>query len=369
MDVTNAVEQGQIADTLVAPIDHGEETENQTSTEAVESPEVEEQPVKQAEQLEEEPDDWLPEEQEKVFPDEVLLRYAQRYGRDENWLSDPLNRQLIVDKINTDIYLRERQNQEEFEPEQEQIQQERLTPQPIPVPQWLNNATQFVRANQLNHPEVAQAFAKNFMAAFGVNDMPKDVNAEALAETFSVFGMNLINSLIPMWLQAPSPEDGQNMFQYFVGQHYPNLSRVDDYAGYENVWEQMRQTDPRYLQLPDFGSKEFRNQTRELAKNFAGSPEQFERMVFTDQHGRPLPKAQNAQYKYQMLANMMLGQKPDPAMMKKAVATGQKLARQSQVRKQAGNLGAGQSKQQISSGEDDFFSNPASWSNYLDKAL
>ncbi len=49
---------------------------------------------------------WLPGEQQKVFPDEVIAKYAKRYGYTEEQIRDnPGLRQLLHDKINSDIFL------------------------------------------------------------------------------------------------------------------------------------------------------------------------------------------------------------------------------------------------------------------------
>src|SRR5690348_14878143 len=122
-DVTEAPNQDAIAESLLGP----EEQEQQVEQPEAEQPEVQEtqeQPQEQ-EQLEPEQEaaeDWLPSEQDKVFPDEVLSRYCERYGVDPVALTNPQLRQLLVDKINTDIYvqqLREQEQQQEPEPEAE----------------------------------------------------------------------------------------------------------------------------------------------------------------------------------------------------------------------------------------------------------
>src|SRR5436309_2950998 len=96
-DVTDAPVQSEIADSLVEEQTQDQPVE-QTGTEQQIEAEVETQPVEQAEETQEQTDEWLPGDQEKVFPDEILARYAQRYGLDEGRLSDPLIRQLIHDK-------------------------------------------------------------------------------------------------------------------------------------------------------------------------------------------------------------------------------------------------------------------------------
>src|SRR5215472_11280719 len=95
-DITEQATQEELADALVS--DPEPPPQDTPTEEAEPEPEAEVE-----EQTEEDGDDWLPSEQEKVFPDEVLAKYAIRYNVDLS-KADPQLRQLIVDKINSDIY-------------------------------------------------------------------------------------------------------------------------------------------------------------------------------------------------------------------------------------------------------------------------
>ncbi len=114
-DITEQANQDAIADSLVAEPEESQEPQEPTGTE--ETVEETEPPAEQAEEQVEEEADYLPTEQEKVFPDEVLAKYAQRYGIDFA-KADPQTRQLVIDKINSDIYVRQLREQAEQEPEQ-----------------------------------------------------------------------------------------------------------------------------------------------------------------------------------------------------------------------------------------------------------
>ena len=49
---------------------------------------------------------WLPDEQQKVFTDDAIARYAKRYGYTQEQIEqNPQLRQLLHDKINSDILL------------------------------------------------------------------------------------------------------------------------------------------------------------------------------------------------------------------------------------------------------------------------
>lgn len=376
MDVTEAVTQDQIADSLISEPE-GQPTETAPGTETVDEQQGEEQVVEQTEGEQEQVEDadYLPTEQEKVFPAEVIARYAQRYGFTQQMIdANPSLLNVLHDKINTDIYVRqlnERQQQEELEREQQQTQQveQRPTPQqqPVPFTQWQSNAREFIKQNGLLNPEVAKSFSQMFMGAFGLQekDYPQGFNSEAFTEPFVLFGMNLINSLLPLYFQAPSQNEGQNMFQYLTESNYQGLGDLASTSAYRSAWNSVRSSFPDLAKL-GYGSDEFSDMMERAEQAMPG----LQWQKFADQNGRPLSAKANAERQYQIAARLVLGQKLSPELTREAVQTGQRLARQSQVRRQAGNLGAGNSKQQFSQQTDDeFWSNPASWNNYLDRKL
>src|SRR5258708_38234908 len=209
-DVTEARTQDAIAESLLGdPAEEQQQTVEQPETEQqVETAEVESQDVEQVEQeqVEEQADDWLPTEQEKVFPDEVLVRYAQRYGLDENRLSDPLIRQLVHDKINTDIYLREQQLAAEQQTVEDPEQQaEEPTPAaPLTPEQHFSQLERY--GQERTDPAVAKWFHSNFLRAFGV---PEAEIAKVPPEQAIRFGQvatagiaNVVNTTIKDALQA-----------------------------------------------------------------------------------------------------------------------------------------------------------------------
>ena len=60
----------------------------------------------EAQTTEEDDPNWLPTDQQKVFPDDVIAKYAKRYGYAEEQIRDnPGLRQLLHDKINSHIFL------------------------------------------------------------------------------------------------------------------------------------------------------------------------------------------------------------------------------------------------------------------------
>ena len=81
--------------------------ESQTPSADTETTEqVETQPEAETAIAEEDDPNWLPDEQQKVFPDDVIAKYGKRYGYTQEQIqANPSLRQLLHDKINSDIFI------------------------------------------------------------------------------------------------------------------------------------------------------------------------------------------------------------------------------------------------------------------------
>ena len=80
--------------------------ESQTPSAEAESTETVEQPATETARAEEDDPNWLPDEQQKVFPDDVIAKYGKRYGYTQEQIqANPSLRQLLHDKINSDIFI------------------------------------------------------------------------------------------------------------------------------------------------------------------------------------------------------------------------------------------------------------------------
>src|SRR5579859_1427231 len=334
-DVTEAVAQDAVAESLLGDPSPQETTEQTpTGTEAVDNVE-QDQPQETEQQLQEEsPDDWLPSDQDKVFPDEVYAKYAQRYQFSPEQATDPLIRQLLHDKINSDIYLRQLQEQEqqqEFqvdEPRQEPTPQQ--AQQPVTFEQHLQSLQAFADRN--TDPRIAQQFAGDFMKAFGVTEPVKPETAQALTRTFSTFGLNLIQTALPQML-AP-----------MLDQIMPGMSSMYYSSNRAQSWDTVRNSSPDYANLPAYGSREFMELCAKVDAEFPALTEmgvQLERANGGELHGAAAQKFYTTLAK--VAANLDKG-KVDPQQLLEAARAGAASARRGQVRKDAGNLGAGQSK-------------------------
>ncbi|HXF14698.1 MAG TPA: hypothetical protein VN517_16195 [Terriglobales bacterium] len=335
-DITEAPIQDEIAESLL-----GEEVQEQPAERepAAEQQETQEPEAEQApqEQAEEQTDDWLPSEQEKVFPDEVLQRYAQRYGLDANRLSDPLIRQLVHDKINSDILIQQQREQEQqaVEPE-EQAEEPTLQPQP----QQLDRAQYFQQleraVQERTDPEVAKQFHADFLKSFGVPDaeIAKIPPQQAIqfTQTASKYMLNLMNTFMDDLLGARLSQQ--------IGQVFPGFGDMYERSSHAMAWDNVRNSNPAYASLPAYGTKEFSSTLRAAAAKIPG----FDEMQFTDAKGKPLSPQENAARKYSMLAQIASNPNVDPQALQRAAAAGANNARRAAVRRSNGNLGSGQSK-------------------------
>ncbi len=331
-DITEAPTQDAIADSLL-PAE--EQAIEQPETEQALGTEVEAQPVEQEqpqEQVEEVAEDWLPSEQDKVFPDDVYERYGQRYNLTPEQASDPLVRQLLHDKINSDIFIQQPQMQQEVEPEP-QPEPTRTEPQ-LTREQYFQNLDRMIQ--ERTDPEVAKSFHADFLRVFGVSDAEiaksSPQQAVAFTQTASKYMLNLMNTFMDDMLGA--------RLQNQVSQAFPGFGEMYDRSSHALAWDRVRNSDQAFAQLPAYGTTAFSKTLRSAAARIPG----FDEMVFTSQNGQPLPPQQNAERKYAMLAQIASGQNVNPQLLQQAAAAGARNARRAEVRRANGNLGSGQSK-------------------------
>jgi len=348
-DVSTAPEQDQIADSLLGEPQEQTTTEQTGAEEVVEGSEqldtqdqIDAEPTEQL--SDETADDWLPTEQQKVFPDDVLRQYAeQRYPDVLRLLdNDPTNgvlKQLLHDKLNTDIFLRAQQEEqnafqtEEFETEPEAEPTRSETQPQITREQYFQNLDRVI--SERTDPEVAKAFHSDFLRAFGVPEaeIAKVPAQQAMQFTHvaSKYMLNLMNSFAGDLIQS---QLGQQLSQAF-----PGFSEMYERSAYAMAWDRVRNSNQQFSSLPAYGSKEFSKTLREASARIPG----FEEMQFTGRNGQPLPAMENAMRKYAMLAQIASGQQVDPRLVQQAAQAGARNARRADVRRSAANLGSGRS--------------------------
>ena len=332
-DITEAPTQDAIAESLLPDQEQSveqPETEQQVDTEIQEQPVEQEQQQTESEQVAE---DWLPSDQDKVFPDEVYARYGQRYNLSPEQAADPLVRQLLHDKINSDIFIQQQQLEQQ-QVEQEPVEEPTLEQPMLSREQYFANLDQAIQ--QRTDPQVAKDFHAGFLRVFGVPEaeIAKTSPQQAMQFTglMSKYALNLINTFVPDILQA--------QLQNQISQAYPGFGDMYERSSYAMSWDRVRNSNPSFAALPAYGTKEFSQKLREASERIPG----FDEMQFTDAQGRPLPMQQNAERKYTMLAQIASGQNVDPQLLQRAAATQARNTRRADVRRSAANLGSGQSK-------------------------
>jgi hypothetical protein len=79
-----------------------EQPETSAATETTEEVETQPETATEAQTEPEDDPNWLPDEQSKVFPDDVIAKYGKRYGYTAEQIQEnPSLRQLLHDKINS----------------------------------------------------------------------------------------------------------------------------------------------------------------------------------------------------------------------------------------------------------------------------
>lgn len=332
-DVTEAPTQDAIAESLLP-----EAEQEVAETPEVEQPqpetEVQEQPQEQEQQPEQETaEDWLPTEQDKVFPDEVIARYAERMGVSQDLVQEPTVRQLLVNKLNTDIYLQQLQQEQEQVAEPEPEPEPTRTEPQMTREQYFQNLDRVVQ--ERTDPEVAKQFHADFLRAFGVPDAEiakaGPQQAMAFTHTASKYMLNLMNTFMGDMMGAQLSQQ--------ISQAFPGFGDMYDRSSHALAWDRVRNSDPSFANLPAYGTKDFSKTLRDAASRIPG----FDEMQFTDANGKPLPSQQNAERKYAMLAKIASGQSVNPQLLQQAAAAGARNARRAEVRRSAGNLGSGKS--------------------------
>jgi len=334
-DIADAVNQDAVADSLVAPIEApaAQDTGTEEGVET-ESQEASQEVTEEATGTEAEDTDWLPDEQQKVFPQEVVSKYGTRYGYTaEEIQADPRLQRTLNERMNQDIYIAQLRKDQELQDLVEPEDQQGPTPQqtqPLPtLDQHFQRIDELVR--QKTDPVVAQKFNADFLRAFNVpEDEIAKVSPEQAMKFTSTVSKYMLNLISTFAADVIDPRLGQGLEQAF-----PQFGQMYERATYANAWDAVRNSDEAFISLPAFGTKEFRAALKDAATALAGSPERFEEMQFREAKG----PADNARMKYELLAKQIIGKGVNPALVKQAVETGMKKGK-AQAAKQAGNLGA-----------------------------
>jgi len=276
----------------------------------------------------------------------VLAKYAKRYGRTmEQLQADPQLRQLIVDKINSDVLIRQQQQAQQ----QEEETDEEPTPEESPnaagaAPQDRAQWLEQVVSTSLD-PKAVDQMGRDFLVACGVD--PDAADSAAILGNSSKVGTVLAKGALDMFTTI-APQMQMQMLESAM----PGITEMYQRSLYASQWEAAASS-IKDGNLPKYGTPEFTTAIKAAAEQIPG----FEQMVFNDDKGRALPQNQQIQKQYGLLAKQMSGQRVTPQEVKAAIDTGKKIVKDADRSRAAGKvLGAGQSKRQFAqaSPKDDF---------------
>ena len=294
---------------------------------------------------------WLPDEQSKVYPDEVIARYAKRYGYSpEQVAGDPHLHQLLHDKISTDVYASQLASQqtaaEEDGPTVEPVTEQQAITDPVKQrEQYYANVSAFTK--QVVDPSAAEALGKRVLTHLGVDVTSTDPEVQGFVKNSGQLGMTLAEGAIDLINTAANSSPA--LVRQWMEAAFPGITAMHANTLYMQEYDAVRNDvgedgQAKYGDMPDFGTKDFKSMLTKAAAKVPG----FEQMVFTDpKSGRALSESQQARMRYQMLAQIASGDKPNPKVVADAINKGKETARkQQQATKQGQALGAGKSKAQ-----------------------
>jgi hypothetical protein len=356
---TTTLEPTQGADTEAQPyvsiFDEPEEQE-QSSAEPGEVEEVAEGGSEHSDEPETVDSEWLPSEQLKVFPAEVIAKYAKRFGYSpEDIAADERLANALSKMINSDIHIAEQkrlaEEAEHAEQEEEPEQELEPTQHTDPVQAQAHREAQINQfVDRVTDPKVAVKFTEDFTKAFEI----KDPEARGVAVTKAL--TRGITNLFPDLISAFIGGKGgylENAIANYMGQNFEGLGESHAVNARTGVVDSLRLSNPAFSAMPKFGTPEFEAAAAKAAKILPG----FENVKFYDARGNELPRIEQFKNKAEAMFRILTQQPGAVANAAKAIETGRKVERESVQRKSLGKLGAGQSKGLAKplTGNDDLF--------------
>jgi len=189
-------------------------------------------------------------------------------------------------------------------------------------------------AQQSIVPEVAQAFANEFVESLWPGESKKLTaeHATRLTKAMTKFGVLLMRQMFPE--VATSVHD-------VMTRNYPLLTSIHSEAVQEQAVSNLLDRSDKagaklYSDLETLAdSGDIRRVMRENG---------IAQMQFRDAKGKPLDAVKNAERQIEHAIKLARAEKSNPALVDKALKTGQKLATEGALRSAGGRLAAGESK-------------------------
>jgi hypothetical protein len=327
--------------------------------------ESEEDSGEESEESTEDSDDefQLPAKQAKSYDDKVLTHYAKRIGSTlEAVKGNPPLMKAVKTMIDNDIYIEQQkalsaeedvtdESTEEDSKTQEQPKEVQLTPEEKEqqFQEYRANLSKFVKNPKLNDPRMISAYKTEQAKAWGIDlSKPgaeaalkaKGIDLDAMVESQIAFMANALNTYLPQFLPQILPGAQE--------QSFPGFQKMYDNALQSNIWDELAGTKD-LAGVPAYGTPEFNTKLADVLK---ANP-WIEKVKFEDSKGRVLDRQGQLREKYRVAAGFMVGKKPDPAVVAKAVEAGRREQRKVDVKKKAAsNLGAGNKGGNFSDGKN-----------------
>jgi hypothetical protein len=293
--------------------------------------------------------DELPIEQLNEYSDQTYQRYAKRFGFSPDEATDPKVRSLLKGKIDSDVYVAQLRTEleakkaaaQEAANEDEEAQAATTTVDPVKAQQdYEQTLTRFAEA--VTAPQMAEAFSKELLTAWGFDVNSKDEttqallkNAPAMAKTYTKFGINLVNSILPY------------IIDHAVEQRYPGFNDAWQATEHQRTYEVTRLSDPAFGKLPAYGTAAYAEM---MAKVQEVEPD-LDKAQFRGRDGRILSERDNLQRRYRIAMKIASGQQVSPQVIQKAVQTGVRKQQTAEKNAQAARVtGAGKSQGNFSAG-------------------
>lgn len=313
----------------------------QTSTESSEAEGLEAEQAEGAETTDDDPN-WLPDEQLKEFPAEVVARYAKRFGyTPEEIAADHRLAKSLSKMINSDIYINQLKEQEGQEPEGEEEEGEPTAEEAKPQ-EWEGIRDAFVE--QVTDPKIAQATFTALNEA--TKKAPQDGGVEFI-KVLSKAAVNLMRDAIPALLYGANGQPGA--LDRYLETRYEGLSGTVQQTSRSSAWNELVASDAKYSKLPQYDPRPNSDWHKAISRVAQIVPG-FEKFNITG--ASPL---QNFRAKAMIAANLLsAGLTPEAQQIAtKAVETGKRVQKDSDRQKSLANLGAGRTKGALQQKSDD----------------
>jgi len=286
----------------------------------------------------------FPQDGETDFADSVYARAAEHYSKQWNARfdpNDPKDRSVLRELIQRGQRIAELQNaqpaedaaDESAETGDETAQPSAETPEQ--VQQFLNRTLEY--AGKMVRPEVASAFAKQFISAlYGPKEAEKisPEGAAKFTQTMTFGAMLVMNDLLPQVIPK--------LIGSYVEQNFPMLGDIHSSSLEQRAIKELSTAQKAGQPLYPGLDKLISNGTIESV--YTENPELRGGQFYDVKTGHQLSPLDNKKRELQVVYAIARGKQVNPALLKQVAETSQQKGIQANRNANAGKLAAGESK-------------------------